>query len=240
MKKRNEEVTFKDILDVFIPKIWIIAIAAVVLAVIFGAYSVLFVKDTYTTKTIFAVSPSSKIPTAYDPEYVDLVIEKVEYKLLDDDFFKPTVNDINTIYGSKYSWITSAYISYVVRYVPLGNGILQVTVTTDDKLLSYAIAQSLISLIPNQIADENPGYFSIQVYDKPDETPAANPKGTVKNAVIGFAIGAVVSAAAVWMFSAFDIVIRNKKKIEDYFDIPVIAVIPLENSVNETEAVENV
>ena len=213
MKKRNEEVTFKDILDVFIPKIWIIAIAAVVLAVIFGAYSVLFVKDTYTTKTIFGVSPSSKAPTAYDTEYVDSVIEKVEYKLLDDDFFKPTVNDINTIYGSKYSWITSAYISYVVRYVPLGNGILQVTVTTDDKLLSYAIAQSLISLIPNQIADENPGYFSIQVYDKPDETPAANPKGTVKNAVIGFAIGAVVSAAAVWMFQRLILLYVTKRRL---------------------------
>ena len=61
MKKRNEEVTFKDILDVFIPKIWIIAIAAVVLAVVMGAYSAFFVEDTYTTKTIFGIKPKSLI-----------------------------------------------------------------------------------------------------------------------------------------------------------------------------------
>lgn len=240
MKKRNEEVTFKDILDVFIPKIWIIAIVAVVFAIIFGAYSAIVTKDTYTTKTIFGVKPSSKAPTTNDIIYVDSVIQRVEYRLLDDDFFVQTVKDVNEIYEGEYEWISSAYISSVVRYMPLGNGVLQISVTTSDKRLSYAISQSLETLIPTQINEENPGLFDIAVYDKPDRTPAANPKGTSKNAVIGFALGGVISAIAVWIYSAFDITIRDKKKIEEYFDIPVIAVIPVNNVVAETEAFENV
>ena len=235
MKKRNEEVTFRDILDVFIPKIWIIAIVAVVFAAIFGTYSTVFVKDTYTTKTIFGVKPSSKAPTTNDIIYVDSVLQRVEYRLLDDDFFVQTVKDVNENYDGEYQWLSSAYISGVVRYAPLGNGVLQISVTTADPRLSYAISQSLETLIPTQINEENPGLFDIAVYDKPDRTPAANPKGTAKNVIIGFAIGGFMSAVAIWVYSAFDIVIRSKKKIEDYFDIPVIAVIP-DNAVNETEA----
>ena len=240
MKKRNEELTFKDILDVFVPKIWIIAIVAVVLAAVMGAYSAIFVKDTYTTKTIFGVKSSSQAPNDGNVIYIDHVIKTTSYRLLDDDFFAPVVKDLNANYPGEYDWVSSAYVSRTVRYTPLDSGILQVSVTTPDSRLSYAISQSLETLIPTQINEENPGLFDIAVYDKPDRTPAANPKGTVKNAIIGFAIGAVISAIAVWTYSAFDMVVRNKKKIEDYFDIPVIAVIPVNNTVNETEGVENV
>ena len=236
MKKRNEEVTFKDILDVFIPKIWIIAIAAVVLAVVMGAYSAFLVEDTYTTKTIFGIKPKSNAPTTNDISYVDSVIERFEYRLLDNDFFVPTETDIKENYNGEYDWLTPAYISQAVRYTPLGNGVLRISVTTNDKRLSYAISQSLEELFSDQIYEENNGLITITVYDKPDRTPAANPKGTVKNSILGFAIGGVVSAAAVWMYSAFDIVIRNKKKIEDYFDIPVIGVIPVNDTAKETEA----
>lgn len=239
MKKRNEEVTFKDILDVFIPKIWIIAIVSVLLAAVMGAYSALSVKDTYTTKTIFGIHPSSKAPSG-DLSYIGEVVDNVRYKLFDDDFFVPIVKDINEFYEGEYEWISSAYISNTVDYNQIKNGILQISVTTNDPRLSYAISQSLETLIPPQINDVYPGYFSIEVYDKPDATPAANPKGTAKKTILGFAVGAVISAAAVWLYSALDMVVRNRKKIEDYFDIPVIAVIPLHNADNETEAFENV
>ena len=74
------------------------------------------------------------------------------------------------------------------------------------------------------------------VSDYPDENPHVNGKPITKKAVIGFAIGAVISAAAVWVFSALDVVVRNKKKIEDYFEIPVIAVIPMKKSKEAEES----
>ena len=46
----------------------------------------------------------------------------------------------------------------------------------------------------------------------------------------------MISAAAVWVFSALDVVVRNKKKIEDYFEIPVIAVIPMKKSKEAEES----
>ena len=98
----------------------------------------------------------------------------------------------------------------------------------------------MINLIPDQIIEENPANLTPEIFDKPDEPPTANPKGTVKNAIIGFCIGGVLSAASIWIYSALDIVIRNKKKIEEYFEIPVIGVIPIDKIASETEASENV
>ena len=48
MKKKNEELTFKDIISVFIPKIWLILIVAIVFGAVMGVYSVVFKGDTYT------------------------------------------------------------------------------------------------------------------------------------------------------------------------------------------------
>ena len=49
MKKKNEEVTFGDILGIFIPKIWIIVLVAVLCASMLAFYSTAIVDDSYTT-----------------------------------------------------------------------------------------------------------------------------------------------------------------------------------------------
>lgn len=231
MKKKNEEVTFADILGIFIPKIWIIAIVSVLFAVIMGAHTSLTVKDTYTTQTVFRVKSTSNASLSEQTFVgVDIELKNFEYKLRADDFFVQVVADLNEYYPGEYSWISSAYISSVVRYAPLGDGMLLISVTSQDALLSYRISQSLLSVIPKSLIEDNQGKFEIMVSDYPDENPGVNAKPVTKKAVIGFAIGAVLSAAAVWVCSALDVVVRNKKKIEDYFEIPVIAVIPVKKS----------
>ena len=237
MKRRNEEITFKDILGIFIPKIWIIIAVSALLAIAFGVRANYTVQDTYTAQTVFRVkSTSSAALSEQGFAAIDKVLANFEYKMRGDDFFVPVVSDINEYHPDKYTWVTSSYISSVVRYSPIGDGILVISVTTPDSRLSYAISSSLLNFIPKNLADENPGLFDIAVYDPPNEKLSVNPKPVTKNAVIGFVIGAVVSAAAVWIYSALDVVVRNKKKIEDYFEIPVIAVIPVKKSEKAGES----
>ena len=51
-------------------------------------------------------------------------------------------------------------------------------------------------------------------------------KNIFTNALIGVLIGAVVSMLGIFVYSIFDVVIRDKKKLEDNFDFPVLGVIP--------------
>ena len=241
MKKRNEEVTFGDILGIFIPKVWIIAIVSVLFAVIMGAHTSLTVKDTYTTQTVFRVRSTSNASLSEQTFIgVDIELKNFEYKLRANDFFIQVVADLNEHHPDEYSWISSAYISSVVRYTLLGDGMLLISVTTQDPILSYSISQSLLSVIPRGLIEDNQGKFEITISIPPDENPGVNAKPITKKAVIGFAIGGVLSAAGVWVCSALDVVVRNKKKIEDYFDIPVIAVIPAKKSVREAEGNQDV
>jgi capsular polysaccharide biosynthesis protein len=108
----------------------------------------------------------------------------------------------------------------------LGNGMLRVSVLTSNPQLSYAISQALENYIPTEFYNYRPGVFTVITYDNAELPTSPLSNNSVRNAIIGFVAGAVISAIAVWLYSAFDTVIRDKKKIEDYFDVSVIGVIP--------------
>ena len=59
MNKQREEITLKDLADIFIPKVWFIALVAVVFAGVFGGYSMFFKRDTYTSNAIYMLG---KVP----------------------------------------------------------------------------------------------------------------------------------------------------------------------------------
>ena len=55
MKKKNKEITVKDLLDIFLPKIWIILLVGVLFAGASVLYSTFVKKETYTSYTSFYV-----------------------------------------------------------------------------------------------------------------------------------------------------------------------------------------
>ena len=52
MKKQNEELTLKDILNIFLPKLWFLVLVAVVCAAVLGAMTAMK-KNTYTAESTF-------------------------------------------------------------------------------------------------------------------------------------------------------------------------------------------
>ena len=61
----------------------------------------------------------------------------------------------------------------------------------------------------------------------------------MRNAVVGGVAGLVFALLGIWLFSVLDTTIRDKKKIEDNFDIPVIGVIPLQKTETVLQNAEN-
>jgi len=58
MRKQNDEITVRSLLEIFIPKLWIAVIVAVILGIVFGVYSSTK-KDTYTSSGLYMFSKTN-------------------------------------------------------------------------------------------------------------------------------------------------------------------------------------
>ena len=107
--------------------------------------------------------------------------------------------------------------------------ILTVNVTTRDKMLSYCLAESIQYMIcqtEKRVLAYDPQIVKTHPIQEPE--PARHPDShrILLYAVIGAALGAFLSMGAIFVIQLFDVTIRDKKKIEENFDIPVLGVIP--------------
>lgn len=227
MKKENSEITLKDILHIFVPKIWLVGIVAVLCALAMFLYSSFFVKDTYTSSATMFVHKNSESLTSVDISFAESMVEVFSYRLTSDDFLNEVIAELQKQY-SEYR-LTSSYLRNVISFKSKGNGVVQISVTTNDPQLSYALAICVENLAPSAITPYVQDVLIMESFQSPKIPAAANSKGTVQNIIIGFLVGIVIAVAIILVFSMTDNVIRDKKKFEDNFDIQILALVPANN-----------
>lgn len=248
MKKQNDEVNIKDLINLFLPKLWIILVCGVILAIILGGYSMFIKRDTYTSKATIMVSKTNS--TSVNSSDIDLsakVIDSIEVVIFSRKFQKIICNDINNNknYLDKGWNVTPSYLSSAIKISPIDNtSTFNLSATTTDETLSYVIAQSVANHIMGEtsVLDQFlPGPYGVidmRTLDDP-RVGSLNDKGTLSNALIGFLVGAVVSMVVIYLVAMFDVVIHDKKKLEDNFEYPILGVIPrYEVEVTEEELEE--
>ncbi len=222
MKKQNEEITIHGLVDLFLPKLWIVALVSVLFATLMGCYSLFIKKDTYTSSVdvyTYKETPPTSTTTSNLSYAQSMIGTFTEYlKLVD---FRQHVRD--RLEG--YEDVTIADIQNMVSISQKGDTeFFVVSVVSEDPDLSAAVAKIICNELPGKIA-QLPQSAQVQCFE-PNVSQLPDGKGTVRNVIIGFAIGLVLSLLAIFAVAQFDIVIRSKKKLEDNFDIPVIGVIP--------------
>ena len=248
MKKQNEEVNIKDLVNLFLPKLWIILVCAVVLSIILGGYAMFLKKDTYTSSATIMVSKSNS--TSINSSDIDLsakVIDSIKVVIFSRNFLTEVATSINNDpkYADKGWNVSTGSLSGAIKITPNENtSTFKLSATTTDKLLSYAITESVASHImgDSSVLDHylpaSYGVIDMTVLDDP--LPGTkNSKGEITSALIGFLVGAVVSIVIIYVASMFDVVIHDRKKLEDNFDYPILGVIPrYEVEVTEEELKE--
>ncbi len=224
MEKKHDEITVKDLLHIFMPKLWLIILVAVVLAVAFGSYAAFVKKDTYTSHTMMYVYKSADAATTGDITVAQEMVEVYELIIHTDEVLNMILAKMPSEYVDR--GLTASQLRGALSVSALGTGgTFKVSVTTGDPALSLAIAESAERVIPAEIIGRIPNAFLLTIIESPGYG-AKNDKGITKNLLIGFLVGAAVSALAVFAFSMFDVVIHEKKKIEDSFNIPILGSIP--------------
>lgn len=239
MRKQNEEITVKGLLDLFLPKIWIILIVSVVAALLVGGYSKFFKKDTYTSHVSFIVrADTSTIPTSGGYDGVQSLVSDYIHLLSSRTFCELVADNMKDTYGE----VTAAQVSSSVSMKQQDNtNFIYAYVTSGSAEFSKSAADAISLLADDFISGHCDYKVSIKSVDEPVLAKSADSKNVARNAVIGFAAGFVVSVVVIFILSRFDVIVRSKEFLEQSFDIPILGVIPrLEHDIINPAAEEKV
>ncbi len=232
MKKQNDDITIKGLVDIFLPKLWIVAIVSVLFAVLFGGYSMLFKKDAYTSTGKYMVSKvnysNNEAQTGLNSSEIlamQAMIANAQEIIDTNKFASQVIERLESEYSR--TDVSAASIRKMMK-VSLSNDETTCyffSVTSGDPVLSWQVAEIAGDLL---IEEYGKTKYAIEITEIDDALVPKSPnsKNVMRNAVIGFAGGFVVSLLVVFIASRFDVIIRSREKIEENFDIPILGVIP--------------
>ncbi len=227
---KKDEITIKSLAEIFIPKIWIIALVSIILSVVMGLASQFLQSDKYTASGKYMVI---KVPyTNSESETSGLnsgeilamqgMIANIREIIKTNNFRQDVVEKLG-----KGDELDPASLSGMMT-VTLANSettCYYFDVTTEDPELSKEIAAAGGELLLQKF--KGMGYaIDVLEIDTPVLPNAPDDKNVIRNAAIGFAVGLVASMLVIYIISRFDIIVRSKEKLEENFDIPVLGVIP--------------
>ena len=229
MTKRTEEFSLKELVTLFIPKLWVIILVAFLASSALGVYSAMFKDDSYTSKaTIHIVKQNSNMSSG-DLDVVSKVIEDYKILVKTDNFLTYVLEDVHSSPECvKNNWkIDSSYIKRHMSAIDITDDILEISVTTDDKAKSYLLATVLSEVIVEKSVDlfafEDTLTLKILNHPTPNE---ANSKNVARNSIFGFIGGALLAMVVIFILDQFDTAVHDKKKLEETFDLPIIGLIP--------------
>ena len=196
MKVKNEEFSLKDLLSLFLPKIWIILLCGIIAAGGMGVYSMFIKADTYTCTS-------------------SLVCEEI--------------NNNNLYPAAK---ITPELLRSICTMNKCNEtDVFDIKVVSTDPTLSYVVCKTMAEVIDEKLPSKLPyptGVVTLNIVQNasPEDAMIKNDKNLARNTVIGFLVGVVISMVAIYLYSILDVVVRDKKRLEDNLDVPVLGVIP--------------
>ena len=230
MIKKSKETTFKDILEIFLPKLWLMILVAAMLAALVSVYCV-FVKDeTYSSSSIvyvYSERNNSNSTSTGDLQAAEEMVNVYKIAITRTKFLKLVIANNESL--SKYHLSPAAMQSMISISQVEETAVFKITVTSPDPILAYDVAVAVTSGIETYVQGESglvKNALLSSVLEDPSVPTAPNSKGTVTKAIIAFAIGFIITALVVWARSFFDVIIRSTKKIEDNLDVPILGVIP--------------
>ena len=233
MKKQNGEITIKDIFNIFLPKLWFIILVAVVSAATLGTLTSMK-KDTFTSSCTFSMgktplenSDSSNTGiNAAEIEAMRSMIESSAYILRSESFCQQVHMELVSRY-EEFESVTVSQIQSMLSVTLLGEAtFFSIQAKSYDPELSLAVAQIVSNKFPEAYMGRFAYAINIEGLDYPREASSPDGKNVVRNSILGFAAGALISALIVFVIVKFDVVIRNKEKIEENFHLPILGVIP--------------
>ena len=229
-KDNNDEVLEIDLLrliKVLWHRAWIVAIAAFVAAGVALCYAKFAITPLYRATSMMYVNNSSF--SVGGMSYTISSAQLTAAQGLVDTYLvilnsRTTLNEVADKSGLNYSY---AQLSQMISASAVNETeIFKVAVTSSNPEHAKIIANTIAEVLPKSISNVVDG-SDVRVVDYAvTPTKRVSPSYT-KYTMVGFAIGAVLSAGLIVLLDIFDDVIHDSDYLhQTYSDIPVLAMIP--------------
>ena len=241
MRKRNEDFSLKELINIFLPKLWLIVAISVVFGGVMAFYSLFVKDDTYTSTARMHVIKDTGLDFGVsDVEFASSYLETYVEVLTIPDFLVTVVavfKENHADYVTEEEYIAKGWDKLTANSIKgcisssTKQDILTISVTTSDPNLSRGIAASISEVFENQEFLAYPkDLVKVKALQRPVPPTSPNSRKVLLNTLIGLMVGAVVASILVFVINMYDVIIHDKKKIEDNFDIPMLGVIPRFNT----------
>lgn len=221
------EIDFQRIFNVLLKKLWLIALAAVIGAVVAFLGTFYLITPKYQSSAMFYVNnsklsvgdisvgiSSSDITASKNLVNSYIVILKT----------RETLNDV-----IDYSGVEDVSYQKLINMLeaePVSNTeIFRVTVTADDPVKAEQLADAVAHILPKRISSIIDGTSSKVVEAAVVQPKAVSPSYS-KNTMLGLVIGLLVMAAGIVLYDVLDITIRSEEDVARVCRHPVLAAVP--------------
>lgn len=227
LKKNDEiEIDLQRLFGALMNKAWLIALVAIVCAVVVFFGTLFFVTPQYQSSAMFYVNNSSlslgeaslSISSADISASRGLV--KTYIVILNT---REVINDVidyagvDRTYAEVKSMITAAAVD--------STEIFEVVITSPDPEEAERIANAISYILPKRISNIIEG-TSARIVDSAVVASKPSSPSYTKNAMIGFLLGLVLTAAFVVVRELMDVTIRTEEDITQNTKHPVLAAVP--------------
>ena len=235
MTNREEfvEINLKRLLDALMNRAWVTILAAVLCAAISLGGTLLLITPKYESSAMFYVNNSdisvggatlslTNSDLTASRGLVDTYIVILETR--------ETLVDVIDYAGVNYDYET---LQKMIQAESVEETqVFKVTVTGTDPVETEQIASAIAYILPKRISGIVEGTSAKVVDSAVVPTAPSSPSYTV-NTLVGFALGFLLSAAAIVLRELFDITIRSEEDIQQVCKYPVLVSVPDMNAAGK-------
>ena len=218
-----EELDLKRLFDMFWNKKLEIAIIILTFLIIGAVYTLYFVKPVYSSSTSLLLAGSQNTETTITTTDITInnkLISTYSELIKSKSIIRKVKSNLNLN-------LSEDSIKSMIKVKAIDStDLIQITVTNADNKLSEQIANEIAVIF----IDEVQNYYNIdnvQVVDKAEISYAPSNINHMKDLAMFGVIGAAVSFMVVFVINLIDTTIKSAETIEQEFNIPVLASIPL-------------
>lgn len=221
-----KELDLKHLLLTLLNRGWIVALTAVIGAVLAALISVYLITPQYQSSAMFYVNNNSLSigDTSVSIESGDITAKRnlVEVYLIILESREHLVDvidysGVDRTYKELQEMITASSVN--------STEIFKVVVTSPDPQEARSIAAAIEQTLPKRITKIIDG-TSAEIVDSAVTASAPSSPDHVRNIIIGFLAGFVISVAAIVLRVVFDVTIRAEEDVQASCNHPVLASVP--------------
>ena len=226
------EIDLKEFFGSLVNRIWLIILCGAVLGALVFAYTAAFVTPLYQANVSFYVNNSNVGQSLAGISSSDLDTSQKLVSTYVNILKSNTVLD--RVAEEAGLNVSAEKLRGMISAAAMGETeLFEVYVTHPDPVAAMNIANIIADVAPKEIAEIVEG-SSTKVIDRARMPQSPKSPDLMKNTVVGFFAGVVLSALAVILHVMLDVRIKTEEDLKRICDAPVLGVIPVFN-VQESE-----